>query len=174
MHGDAASGMPPTPPRRQSANFWLIGSLHIGAIVLLLMACALPMYGPDAAAQLYLQHIAWCLSIVGFMCLLTMSLIGLPYRPPKQWFLPAWRVLAAAEIAMTTAAFVLFVVQPSSAGQLSEWLLQVAIVGIWICFASGLVLGIQGRTSGALTRTNTQSGSSTPDIAQPPHDETGS
>lgn len=142
--------------------------------MLLVMACALPMYGPDATAQLYLQHIAWCLSIVGYTCLLTLSLIGLPYRPPKLWLLPAWRVLAAAEIAVTTAAFVLFVVQPSSAGQLSERLLQVAIVGIWICFASGLVLGIQGRTSGVRTRTNVESGSATPETVQIPRDEAGS
>lgn len=174
MHGDAASGTPPRPPRRQSANFGFSVSLYVGSIVLLIMACALPMYGPDARAQLYLQHVAWCLGIFSIICLLFVSLTGLPRRPAKRWLLPAWRALAAAELVVTTAAFVLLVVQPSSAGQLSERLLQEAIVGIWICFASGLVLGIQGRTSGALTRTNTQSGPATPDIAQPPHDETGS
>ena len=174
MHGDAASGTPPTPPRRQSANFWLSVSLYTGCIVLLIMACALPMYGPDASARLYLQQIAWCLGTFSMVCFLFFSLIGLPHKPAKRWIIPAWRVLAAVEIAMTTAALVLLVVQPSYAGQLSERLLQAAIIGMWICSASGLVLGIQGRTNGFLAHTRTQSATTASNFAQPPHDERGS
>ena len=171
MHGDAASGTSPTPTRRQGANFGLSVSLYVGSIVLLAMACALPMYAPDALARIYLQQIAWCLGTFGIVCFLFFSLIGLPHKPAKRWILPAWRALAAAEIGVTTSALVLFVIQPSYAGQLSERLLQVAIVGVWICFASGLVLGIQGRTNGVLSRANAQSGSATPDSVRAPHDE---
>ena len=152
MHGDATSGTSPTPPRRQSTRFWLSVSLYVGCTVLLIMACALPMYGPDAPTRLYLQQIAWCLGTFSMLCFLFFSLIGLPHKPAKRWILPAWRLFAAAEIAVTMAVFVLLVVQPSFAGQRSERLLQAAIIGMWICSASGLVLGIQGRTSRALTR----------------------
>ena len=141
---------------------------------MLIMACALPMYGPDSPARLDLQQIAWCLGTFSMVCFLFFSLIGLLHKPAKRWILPAWRILAVAEIAMTTAAFVLLVVQPSYAGLLTEGLLQAAIIGMWICSASGLLLAIQGRTNGALTRTNTQSGSATRDIAQRPRDEAGS
>ena len=173
MDGDVGV-TPAVPSRRQTVRFWLTVSLYDGGVMLLIMACALPVYGPDAAAQLYLQHIAWCLGIFSIVCLLFVSLIRLPYRPPKRWLLPAWRVLAEVELAVTTAAFVLLVIQPSSAGQLTEIFLQVAIVGVWICFASGLVLGIQGRTNRMLSHARAQSGTATPDSAVSPDGETGS
>lgn len=152
VDGTSPARPPALPPR-----FGCLMAFYFGSLVLTLCSSMLPIYGPDAAARSTLGHISQCLVNVGILGVLSFSHIGMPFRPTPHWLLPTWRALAAAELFVTLVTLTSFVFQTAILGLPSEVLLQVAIVGIWICVVSGVLLAPQGRTGPRARRRGTRS-----------------
>jgi hypothetical protein len=165
MNGDVNT-TPPAPPPPLPPHFGRLMAFYFGSALLFLCSPLLVIYGPDVAARSTLGHVAQCLVNVGALGLLSFSHIGMPYRPMPHWLLPTWRALAAVELLVTLVALTSIVFQTTTLGLPSEALLQVAIVGIWICAVSGFLLALQGRRG-------PRAGRGEPDHPPRPVSETG-